>query len=68
MVRLRPLPVADEGSNKNCVAVKILSRRIERAQKFWVTARRRLEPTLREQQVPETCASAYSATPADIKL
>jgi len=53
MVRLRPLPVADEGSNKNCVAVKILSRRIERAQKFWVTARRRLEPTLPKQQVPD---------------
>ena len=27
-----------------------------------------LEPTLLSQQVPETCASAYSATPAHIKF
>jgi len=34
-VRLRPLPVADKGSNKNLAAVKILKRRIGRLTKFW---------------------------------
>ena len=33
-VRLRPLPVADEGSKKNLAAVEILKRRIGRLTKF----------------------------------